>query len=252
LAMPPPSQIACRPYRPLVASSRFSKVPSTRVPDEPSAVEYQDPVSSRAWQVEAAGRVIAGRGRIVAEFFDAGASRSLPWARRPQAAALLAAARESDRWFDAVVVGEFERAFAGGEAQLVIALLASFGVQVWLPEARGPVDLATPEHQALLMMLGHQAEREVLRNRFRTSAAMAAQVREQGRNLGAAHPPRTQRWYMAISQRSSSFSAGGVPRTVPSWVVTLMKAAVMLISSCAFNSVKRSTWCRAIREDCCR
>jgi hypothetical protein len=76
-----------------------------------STVEYQDPVSSWAWQVEVAGRVIAGRGRIVAEYFDVGTSRSLPWARRPQAAALLAAAQRPDRGFDAVVVGEFERAF---------------------------------------------------------------------------------------------------------------------------------------------
>lgn len=74
-----------------------------------STLEYQDPVSSRAWQVEAAGRVIAGRGRIVAEFFDVATSRSLPWARRPQAANLLAAAQDPDRGFDAVVVGEFGR-----------------------------------------------------------------------------------------------------------------------------------------------
>lgn len=151
-----------------------------------STVEYQDPVSSRAWQLEAADRVVTGRGRIVAEFFDAGTSRSLPWARRPQASALLAAVQDPDRGFDAVVVGEFERAFAGGQAQVVIALLATFAVQVWLPEARGPVDLARPEHQALLM-LGHQSEREVLRNRFRTTAAMAAQIKEQGRSLGGLH-----------------------------------------------------------------
>jgi hypothetical protein len=74
-----------------------------------STLEYQDPVSSRAWQVEAAGRVIGGRGRIVAEFFDVGTSRSLPWARRPQAAALPAAAQDPDRGFDTVVVGEFVR-----------------------------------------------------------------------------------------------------------------------------------------------
>jgi DNA invertase Pin-like site-specific DNA recombinase len=153
-----------------------------------STTEYQDPVSSRAWQMEAAGRVISGHGRIVIEYFDTGASRSLPWPRRPQAAALLAAAAERDRELDAIVVGEFERAFAGGEAQLMIALLQSYGVQVWLPETRGPVDLAVPEHQALLLMLGHQSEREVLRNRFRTNAAMAAQIREQGRNLGGRPP----------------------------------------------------------------
>jgi DNA invertase Pin-like site-specific DNA recombinase len=141
-----------------------------------------------AWQVDAARRVIAGHGQIVAEFFDVGTSRSLPWARRPQAAALLSAAKDPGRGFDAVVVGEFERAFAGGEAQVVIALLATFGVAVWLPEARGSLDLAQPAHQALLLMLGHQSEREVLRNRFRTTAAMAAQIREQGRNLGGRPP----------------------------------------------------------------
>lgn len=153
-----------------------------------STSEYQDPVSSRVWQVEAAQRVVAGRGRIVVEFFDPGASRSVPWSRRPQAAALLAAAAEPDRDFDAVVVAEFERAFAGGEARRVIETLASCGVQLWLPEADGPVDLDSSEHRALLMMLGHQSQREVLRTRFRVRSAMTAQVREQGRHLGGRPP----------------------------------------------------------------
>lgn len=131
-----------------------------------------------------------GRGRIVAEFFDVGTSRSLPWPRWPQAAALLAAAQDPERGFDAIVVGEFERAFAGGQAQVVIALWASFRVQVWLPETRGAIDLARPEYQASLLMLGHRSDREVLRNRFRTTAAMAAQIKEQGRNLGGRPPPQ--------------------------------------------------------------
>jgi DNA invertase Pin-like site-specific DNA recombinase len=134
--------------------------------------------------VEAAGRLVWGRGRIVIEFFDEGSSRSVPWGKRPQAAALLAAAADPGRGFDAVVVGEFERAFTGGQAMPVIALLNSHGVQVWLPEALGPVDLTEPGHRALLMMLGHQSEREVLRSRFRTTAAMRAQAREKGRHLG--------------------------------------------------------------------
>lgn len=146
-----------------------------------STARFQDPVSSRAWQLAVVGRLVAGRGRVVVEFFDTAASRSLPWPRRSEAAALLAAAADPNREFDAVVVAEFERAFAAGQAQSVIAQLNAYGVQVWLPEARGPVDLAEPEHRALLMMLGHQSEREVLRNRSRTTAAMAAQVREQGR-----------------------------------------------------------------------
>jgi DNA invertase Pin-like site-specific DNA recombinase len=153
-----------------------------------STARFQDPVSSRAWQLEAVGRLVAGRGHIVVQFFDTAASRSLPWPRRPEAAALLAAAADPEREFDAVVVAEFERAFAAGQAATVIAQSNAYGVQVWLPEARGPVDLAQPEHRALLMMLGHQSEREVLRNRSRTTAAMAAQVREQGRMLGGRPP----------------------------------------------------------------
>ncbi|MFI1995339.1 recombinase family protein [Actinoplanes sp. NPDC020271] len=118
-----------------------------------STVGYQDPATSRAWQLESAGRVIAGRGRVVAEFFDEGWSRSLPWTRRPQAAALLAAAANPAGEFDAVVVAEFERAFTAGQAQSVIAQLNAYGVQLWLPELEGPVDLAEPEHRAVLKML---------------------------------------------------------------------------------------------------
>ena len=46
----------------------------------------------------------AGRGVIVAEFFDTGESRTLPWARRPQAAALVAALADPERGWDAVVI----------------------------------------------------------------------------------------------------------------------------------------------------
>jgi site-specific DNA recombinase len=42
----------------------------------------------------------------VAKFFDAGQSRVLPWARRPQAAALLTAMADPDRGFDTIVTGE--------------------------------------------------------------------------------------------------------------------------------------------------
>lgn len=50
----------------------------------------------------------------------------------------------------------------------------SVAVQVWLPEADGPINPADPAHQALMMRLGHQSEREVLRSRFRTTHAMRA------------------------------------------------------------------------------
>ena len=52
-----------------------------------STEDYQDPVTSRARQSDQAGALVAGHGQIVAEFFDIGQSRTLAWARRPQAAA---------------------------------------------------------------------------------------------------------------------------------------------------------------------
>jgi site-specific DNA recombinase len=153
-----------------------------------STDRLQDPASSLEWQRENALRAVGGCGAIEAEFFDVGYSRSLPWEHRPQAAALLAAAADPVRGFDAVVIGELERAFVAGQARSIIALLNAYGVSVWLAELGGPVDLTDTTHRAVLQLLGHQAEREVLRARRRTTAAMAAQVRTQGRHLGGRPP----------------------------------------------------------------
>src|SRR5690625_2484443 len=153
-----------------------------------STVGFQDRDSSRGWQREAAEEVIADYGGIVAEFFDAGCSRQVAWEQRPRAAALLAAAAANKRPFDAVVVGEYERAFAGRQFEEVVTRLARYGVRVWLPEAGGPVDLADPEHAVLMRVLGAQSQREVLRCRYRVLAAMRAQTCEQGRYLGGRPP----------------------------------------------------------------
>jgi site-specific DNA recombinase len=52
-----------------------------------STEDWQDPVTSLVRQRDQAAALVAGRGRIVAEWFDTGQSRTLAWARRPQAAA---------------------------------------------------------------------------------------------------------------------------------------------------------------------
>lgn len=153
-----------------------------------STIGHQDMASSRGWQREAAESVVDGRGEVVAEFFDAGCSRRLPWSSRPEAAALLAELSSADRRFDAVVIGEYERAFSGDQFARVSASLRCFGVSVWLPEAGGQVDLDDPMHRALMTMLGAQSQREVLRSRHRVLAAMRAQAREQGRYLGGRPP----------------------------------------------------------------
>jgi len=66
-----------------------------------STEDYQDPVTSRARQLGQAAALVAGSGQITAEFFDAGQSRVLPWARRPQASASVAAMADPDRLADA-------------------------------------------------------------------------------------------------------------------------------------------------------
>ncbi|MFD8498051.1 recombinase family protein [Amycolatopsis sp. NPDC059657] len=153
-----------------------------------STVEFQDRETSLWWQREVAEEMIKERGVIVAEYFDEGCSRRLPWHDRPAAAALLAAARSPGREFDAVIVGEYERAFYGDQFGGVLAVLREHGVQLWLPEAGGPVELDNPVHQALMLLLGSQSRREVMRARHRVLAAMHTQARVQGRFLGGRPP----------------------------------------------------------------
>jgi site-specific DNA recombinase len=81
-----------------------------------STADFQERESSRQWQRDVVDDLVAGHGQVVAEFFDVSRSRRLPWCNRPQAAVLLEALAEPDRGLDAVVVGEYERAFYGGLA----------------------------------------------------------------------------------------------------------------------------------------
>jgi DNA invertase Pin-like site-specific DNA recombinase len=179
-----------------------------------STLEYQDPVSSLGWQRDSAIDVIADRGRIVTEFFDVGYSRTVPWALRRQAARLLEAVTNPARGFDAIIVGESERAFTGTQLLQLAPIFLAHAVQVWLPELDGPVDPTDPAHQALILRLGERARHEVARVRHRTTAAMRVQARGQGRYLGG-HPPYGYRLVDAgpgRRQQGDQLSAG---REVP-------------------------------------
>lgn len=153
-----------------------------------STTEFQDEASSRGWQREAALELIDGYGAIVLEYFDAGCSRRLPWWARPQASRLLEAAADPDRGFDAVVVGEYERAFGFGQLDEVVESLQRCGLRLWLPEVGGPVDLDSVEHRVLMRLLGTRSQREVLRARYRTLRAMCDQTVREGRYLGGRPP----------------------------------------------------------------
>jgi len=105
-----------------------------------STEDQQDPVSSRNWQLARSRQITEPHGEIVAEFFDIGQSRSLPWKRRPEAARLLDTFRNPNRGFDAVVVGEPQRAFYGNQFGLTFPVLVHYGVELWVPEVGGAVN----------------------------------------------------------------------------------------------------------------
>jgi site-specific DNA recombinase len=110
------------------------------------------------------------------------------WGRRPQAAALVAQLADPCRGWDAIVVGEYERAFYGSQYAAMAPLFEHYGVQLWMPEAGGRVDFASGHDERAMTVLGLSSKREVTRTSIRVRTAMAVQAREQGRYLGGRPP----------------------------------------------------------------
>jgi site-specific DNA recombinase len=154
-----------------------------------STEDQQDPQSSRAWQLRRSKDLInPSGGVIVAEFFDVGQSRAVPWKRRPQASCLLESFREGDRAFEAVVIGEPQRAFYGAQFALTFPLFEHYGVELWVPEIGGHVDPGSEAHDLLMTLFGGMSKGERARVRTRVRAAMAAQAATEGRFLGGRPP----------------------------------------------------------------
>jgi hypothetical protein len=80
-----------------------------------STEDNQDPETSRAWQLGNAQKFVEPLGgRIVAEYFDIGQSRSVPWERRDVAFQLITELKNPNRKWAGVVV--WGRAPAAGSA----------------------------------------------------------------------------------------------------------------------------------------
>jgi DNA invertase Pin-like site-specific DNA recombinase len=126
---------------------------------------------------------------IVAEYFDIGDSRSLPWARRPETGRLLADLRAKTNRWGAIVVGEFTRAFGAPiQYSTTYPLLQHFGIELWLPEIGGRVDYSSATSEMLLGMLGgtSKQERDLIRTRVREGMGVLA--KEGQRHLGGRPP----------------------------------------------------------------
>ena len=101
--------------------------------------------------------------------------------RRPQAAALVAQLADPGRGWDAVVIGEYERAFYGSQYASLAPLFEHYGIQLWMPEVGGQVDWHAEDHEQTMLALGLSSKREIARTRIRVRTAMATQTLEQGR-----------------------------------------------------------------------
>lgn len=154
-----------------------------------STEDQQDPTSSRNWQLARSRQVIEpDGGQVVAEFFDIGQSRSLPWKRRPEASRLLDTFRNPDRGFDAVVIGEPQRAFYGNQFGLTFPVFTHFGVELWVPEVGGAIDPGSEAHDLVMSLYGGMSKGERTRIKTRVRTAMASQAAIEGRFLGGRPP----------------------------------------------------------------
>jgi DNA invertase Pin-like site-specific DNA recombinase len=154
-----------------------------------STEDNQDPDTSREWQLRAARALVEPvGGEIVAEYFDVGISRSLPWKRREQAKALLKAIGDPKRAWDAVVVGEGQRCFFGSQFADVAPLFEHYGIALYVPELGGAYNSRNSTHYVLMSITGGmgRSERQVVQTRVRLG--MAAQVEVQGRFQGGRPP----------------------------------------------------------------
>jgi site-specific DNA recombinase len=195
-----------------------------------STEDNQDPEASRAWQLSRSRALIEPRGgEIVAEFFDVDKSRSIPWARRPSAKALLDELKDPRRGFDAVVIGEPHRAFYGNQYGLTFPIFEHFNVSLWVPEVGGPIDPANEAHDMIMGVFGGLSKGERNRIRIRVRSAMAAITATEGRYLGGRPPygyrlvdagPHPNPAKAADGKRVKRLEADPVTSMVVRWIFT--------------------------------
>lgn len=154
-----------------------------------STEDQQDPQASRGWQLSRARQLVEpADGSIVAEFFDIGTSRSLPWKRRPEASRLLSMLPDSGRGFEGVVIGEPQRAFYGNQFGLTFPVFTHYGVDLWVPEVGGPIDPGSEAHDLVMTLFGGMSKGERNRIQVRTRAAMMDLAARTDRFLGGRPP----------------------------------------------------------------
>ena len=58
------------------------------------------------------------------------------------------------------MIGEYERAFYGGQYAAMAPLFGHYGIQLWTPQAGGRVDFHAEHLEQLMLALGLASKRE--------------------------------------------------------------------------------------------
>jgi site-specific DNA recombinase len=134
---------------------------------------------------------------------------------------------DPERGWDAIVIGEYERAFYGNQYASMAPLFEHYGVSLWMPEVGGRVDWHAEDHEQTMVALGLSSKREITRTRVRVRTAMAAQTLEQGRYLGGRPPygyrladagPHPNKAHAAWGRRAHRLEPDPVTAPVVSWM----------------------------------
>ena len=140
-----------------------------------STDDQQSPEDSKRWQLDIATRLVSPAGGvIVTTYHDIDVTREMPWTRRPEASRLLADAANPRRGWTALVIAEPQRAFSGGQFQLVFPQLTHYGIELWVPELGGRIDADSEGHEMLMSLFGGLSKAERRRLQTRTRNAMLA------------------------------------------------------------------------------
>ena len=101
---------------------------------------------------------------------------------------LLAALADPNRGFDAVVIGEPQRAFYDNQYSLTMPVFVHYDVGLWVPEVGGAIDPDSEAHDLIMSVFGGMSKGERNRVKMRVRSAMASQAKIEGRFLGGRPP----------------------------------------------------------------
>ena len=128
---------------------------------------------------------------------------------RPQAAALVALLADPCRGWDAIVVGEYERAFYGSQYAAMAPLFDHYGVQLWMPEVGGRVDFASEHDEQAMTMLGLSSKREAQCRQDRAGAERSRSAVPVGIRPGPEPAPPRYQVDAGRHVRRAHFAAAG-------------------------------------------